>query len=161
VAGCLVVVPRRGFDVVHARSSDWPMGLAAVRRVGAKLIVNSHGLIGSHWSSTTWHALVACARWLADEQQRLTDLPVRVVLNGIDTQRFSPDAAALPTGPPIVSWVERGIEPRKRIDRFAAIAPALSEAGMRLWLAEPWGPEMVAPRTVTVGAVTLKPRPHA
>jgi glycosyltransferase involved in cell wall biosynthesis len=156
VADCVRLVARRDFDVVHARSSDWPMGLAAVRRVGAKLIVTSHGLIGSTWTSTTCHALVACARWLADEQQRLTDLPVRVVLNGIDTHRFTPDAAAPPVGPPIVGWVGRGIERRKRIDRCAAIAPALSEAGMRLWLAEPWGPEMVGPRTVPGAADTLK-----
>jgi len=158
VADCLRLVARRGFDVVHARSSDWPMGLAAVRRVGAKLIVTSHGMIESAWTSATCDAFVACSRWLADEQQRLTDLPMRVVLNGIDTHRFTPDAAALPTGPPIVAWVGRAIERRKRIDRFAAIAPALIEAGMRLWLAEPWGPEKVAVKVPDAAdaALTLK-----
>jgi hypothetical protein len=40
--------------------------------------------------------------------------------------------------------VGRGIEARKRLDRFAAIAPSLRRAGLRLWLAEPYGPAAVA-----------------
>jgi hypothetical protein len=68
------------------------------------------------------------------------------VLNGIDTEKFKPSGKALPssTSSPIVAWVGRGTDMvHKRIDKFAAVAPLLSRAGMRIRIADPYGPEEV------------------
>jgi len=141
---CLRLVDRRGIDVVHARSSDWSTGVSAVRGRGTKLIVTSHGYLGPGWKQATCDAFVACSHWLAVELQRITDKSLQLVLNGIDTHRFSPEPRSPASSPPIVAWAGRGIEARKRLDRFAAIARVLRKRGLRIWLAEPYGPEAVA-----------------
>lgn len=145
---CLRLVRTRGFEIVHVGCADYELGISAVRELGAKLIVTSHGGVSPVWTSATCDAFVGCASWLAEAQQPLTDLPVQVVLNGIDTDRFKPAPSTAPAQP-IVAWAGRGVElQHKRIDKLAAIAPALQRAGVHLWLAEPYGPaavERVAP----------------
>src|SRR5690606_11646864 len=45
--------------------------------------------------------------------------------------------------PPIVAWVGRGVDGAKQIGKLAAVAPFLHASGIKLWLAEPHGPEEV------------------
>ena len=55
---------------------------------------------------------------------------------------------------PVVAWIGRGPDmTHKRIDKLAAIAPALRRAGVRLWIADPFGPaevEKVVPEAARV-----------
>jgi glycosyltransferase involved in cell wall biosynthesis len=144
LSDCLRLVDERRVDVVHAKTTDWRTGISAVRRLGAKLVVTSHGFRSLAWNSGNCDAFATCAKWLADEQQPLTDLPVKVVLNGIDTARFKPAGDLQPGTAPVIVCVGRGKDPRKRLDRFAAIAPALRSAGLRLRVVDPYGPDVVA-----------------
>lgn len=138
------LVSSQNFDIVHAHSSDWERGVLGVRNIGAKLIVTvHHDYIVPAWTSANCDALVACSRWLTEKQQPFSDLPVQTVLNGIDTSKFKPSSSVVMTSPPIVAWVGRGVGGQKRIDRLAAVAPALHRSGIRLWLAEPNGPEEI------------------
>ena len=157
LADCMKLVRSRNFDLVHANSSDVRIGIAAVRSAGAKLVITAHGMVVPAWNSTNCDALVSCSRWQVEEQKLLTDLPVHTVMNGIDIDKFTPSNSVAATAPPIVAWVGRGIDMvHKRIDKLAGIAPLLHEAGVRLWLADPYGPEKVA--EVVPGAVrTLEP----
>jgi glycosyltransferase involved in cell wall biosynthesis len=164
LADCVKLVRARGYDIVHANSSDWKYGIEAVRAAGAKLVITAHGMVVPGWDSTNCDALVCCSRWQAQEQLTFTDVRVRLILNGIDTDNFQParvDEAARPgdvrnnnsavaigaadASSPVVAWVGRGTDMvHKRIDRLAAIAPALRAAGLRIWIADPYGPTEVA-----------------
>jgi glycosyltransferase involved in cell wall biosynthesis len=142
---CLKLIHSRGFDVVHCSSIDFAVGVSAVRRLGAKLVVNAQGATSPFWNSTTCDMFIACAKWLADEQRRFTDLPIHVVMNGVDTRIFKPrtDSDVPVASPPIVAWVGRGVDGAKQIGKLAAVAPFLHASGIKLWLAEPHGPEEV------------------
>ncbi len=141
----LRLIDSKGFDVVHANSTDWDLGVSAVRNMGAKLVVTAHGWIVPTWTSANCDAFVGCSKWLADDQQPLTDLPAKVVLNGVDVDKFKPNENTAATSPPIVAWVGRGTAvEQKRIDKFAAIAPALRRAGVQIRLVESYGAEKVA-----------------
>src|SRR5207248_3261650 len=83
LADCLALVRSSKFEIVHAVNEDWELGIAAVRRLGAKLIVTCHGRVHPEWTSADCDALVGCSEWTARAQQVWTDVPVRVVLNGI------------------------------------------------------------------------------
>lgn len=145
LADCLRLVRARQFDIVHGGCYDWEVGLSAVRYLGAKLVITNHGGSSLAWTSANCDAFTGVSEWIATRQQKLTDLPVQVVLNGIDTQQFKPSINRVASGAPIVAWVGRGtaIED-KRLDLFAAVAPQLQHAGLRIWLAEPDGPDAVA-----------------
>ena len=161
LADCLELVRRRGYDIVHANSSDWRVGISAVRVAGARLVVTAHGMVLRGWNSTNCDAFVCCSRWQSDEQRRYTDLPIHTVLNGVDTDQFKPgdeasggraawherDASA--SFAPVVAWVGRANDMvHKRIDRLAAVAPALRAVGVRLRVADSVGyeeTEKVAP----------------
>ena len=145
LADCLRLVHRRQFDVVHVRSSDWNTGVAAARSPETKLIVTSHGFLGPGWNAGNCDAFVACAGWLAVAQQPMTDVPMQVVLNGVDVSRFHPGELQ-PSSPPIVAWVGRGVDRRKRLDAFAAATPRLVASGLRVWVIDPHGPSAVAAR---------------
>ncbi len=152
---CLRRVGQGRFDVVHADTTDWDVGIAAVRRLlcRPKLVVTAQSVPVAGWTSDTCDALVGCSAWLSRAQQAFTDLPVLTVQNGVDTRAFSP-GEEICEGPPIVAWVGRGSDlDYKRIDRFAAMAAGLAKAGLRLWLADPDGPERVVPSA----AATLRP----
>lgn len=145
---CLKLVQSRGFDIVHANSSDWRIGIAAVRTVGARLVITAHGMILSGWNSTNCEGFACASRWQAEEQKAYTDLPIYTVYNGVDTARFKPSSQTVSVASdsrPIVAWVGRGTDMvHKKIDKLAAIAPALKQAGLRIWIADPYGPEEVA-----------------
>jgi glycosyltransferase involved in cell wall biosynthesis len=153
VGALLKLVQAGRFGLVHAHSGDITHGIAAVRRAGAKLLINTHGWVFPGWTSANCDAIVTGAQWQAEKQRELTDLPVRHIRLGIDTEVFRLGAAESST-PPIVAWVGRGAALiQKRIDKLAAIAPHLREAGLRLWLAEANGAEAVeeaAPATASV-----------
>jgi len=153
LADCMRLVRSRGFDVVHANSTDWEIGMSALHETGAKLILTSHGWVVPGWTAANCDALAGCAEWLAREQQEYADFPIQVVLNGVDTDKFKIKESPA-TAPPIVAWVGRGVAlEHKRIDKLAAIAPALHKAGVRLRLVEPYGPDKVA--EVTPEAVRI------
>jgi glycosyltransferase involved in cell wall biosynthesis len=151
LADLVKLVRTRGFDIVHANSSDWRNGITAVRLVGARLVITAHGMVVPGWNSTNCDAFVCCSAWQALEQKAFTDLPIHTVLNGIDTTRFKPSEPATlssttssSSASPIVAWVGRGTDMvHKRIDKFAAVAPALHDAGFRIRLADPYGPDEV------------------
>ena len=145
LADLLQLVVSRGFDVVHANSTDWHVGISAVRGTGVALVLTSHGRTEPNWTKANCDALASCCAWEADEQQPYTDIEIRKVPNGVDTERFKPGGERPRAATsPIIAWVGRGTDPmQKRLDRFAAIAPALSGAGLRLHLVEPYGPEAV------------------
>jgi glycosyltransferase involved in cell wall biosynthesis len=115
-----------------------------VRRLGARLVLTAHKVREQAWTyGWTTHscdALVAVSNWIKDALQPFTDVPIGVIHNGIDTRRFVP-ADRIPTSPPIVAWVGRGSAPRKRLEVFAAVAPLLRRAGLRVWVIDQQGPE--------------------
>jgi glycosyltransferase involved in cell wall biosynthesis len=154
----LMRVVRQGrFDVVHARSSDRPTGIAVVRALGARLVVTAHGVnVSAGWTTANCDAFSACSRGLRDDLQPLNDIPIQAVLHGIDTDRFRPGNHPVTNAAPIVAWVGRAADPRKNIDRFAAIAPYLKRAGLRLWVVDPNGPDAVE-RVLPDAARTLRP----
>lgn len=171
LADCMKLVSERGFEIVHANSSDWRIGISAVREAGARLVVTAHGMVVRGWNSTNCDAFACCSGWQAEEQKKYTDLPVHIVLNGIDTRLFRPAAPASPApgaAAPVVAWVGRADDMvHKRIDRLAAVAPALRAAGVRLWIADPTGfaeVERVAPdaaRTLRAHAEVWRAFPKA
>jgi glycosyltransferase involved in cell wall biosynthesis len=143
LADCLRLVSSRPFHAVHANNIDWPTGLSAVRELGATLTVTAHKARERAWTQG-WRrrncdAFVTVSRWLRDELQPHTDVSIQAIYNGIDTSLFHPDDDA-PSHPPIVAWVGRGSAPLKRLDAFAAIAPALRARGFRIWVVDPHGP---------------------
>jgi glycosyltransferase involved in cell wall biosynthesis len=145
------------FDVVHARSSDRPTGVAIVRALGSKLVVTAHGVnVSAGWTTANCDAFSACSRWLRDDLQPLNEISIQVVLHGIDTGQFRPGNHRPADSAPIVAWVGRAADPRKDINRFAAIAPFLKRAGLRLWIVDPNGPEMVE-RVLPEVARALRP----
>jgi glycosyltransferase involved in cell wall biosynthesis len=147
LADCLKLVADEAIDVVHANNVDWPTGISAVRRVGAKLVLTAHKVREPAWTYG-WHsgncdAFVTVSSWIRDELQPFTDVPIQVVHNGIDTSRFTPASRERRT-PPIVGWIGRGSAPRKRLEFFAAIAPALKRAGFDIWVIDQHGAEPFA-----------------
>ena len=147
LADCLELVADEGIDVVHANNVDWPTGISAVRRLGARLVLTAHKVREPAWTYG-WHAgncdaFVAVSSWIRDELQPFTDVPIQVVHNGIDTARFT-SGTRDHRSPPIVAWIGRGSAARKRLERFAAIAPALKEAGLLIWVIDQHGPEHFA-----------------
>jgi glycosyltransferase involved in cell wall biosynthesis len=154
----LMRVVRQGrFDVVHARSSDRPKGIAVVRALGSKLVVTAHGVnVSVGWTTANCDAFSACSQWLRHDLQPLNDIPIQVVLHGIDTGRFRPGDQPPANAAPIVAWVGRAADPRKDISRFAGIAPFLKRAGLRLWIVDPNGPDAVE-RVLPDAARTLRP----
>jgi glycosyltransferase involved in cell wall biosynthesis len=157
LADLLRLVEQEAYQVVHAHSGDFILGLSAVRALGARLVVTSHGWLIPGWTSLTCDAFVGASEWLAEGQRSMTDLPVSTVMLGIDTDVFHPDPGAVRTSPPIVAWVGRGsAAEQKRIDTVAAVAPALKRAGLRLWLAESSGVAAVE-RAVPGVVAALRP----
>jgi glycosyltransferase involved in cell wall biosynthesis len=147
LADCLRLVSHERIDIVHANNVDWPTGLSAVRRIGARLVLTAHKVRepawAYGWTSRSCDALVAVSAWIKDGLQPFTDVPIQVVHNGIDTERFRRDHRSA-TSPPIVAWVGRGTAPRKRLDAFAAVAPFLHRAGLRIWVIDQQGPDACA-----------------
>lgn len=156
LADCLRLVSRERIPVVHANNVDWSTGISAVRQAGARLILTAHKARDSAWTygwtSANCDALVAVSHAVGDLLQPYTDLPIQVVQNGVDTTAFTPAERAV-TSPPIVAWVGRSSSPLKRLDKLAAVAPALHAAGMRLWIIDQHGADkaaLVAPEAVRI-----------
>lgn len=158
------LVESEDFDLVHCNSSDWRLGISAVRATGTRLVVTAHGMVIPSWDSTNCDGIACVSEWLALAQRNFTDLPVRRIYNGIDTAMFKPaiddansfaDSAATNSGAsPIVAWVGRATDmTHKRIDKLASVAPELAAAGVRLWIADPYGAdavEKVAPEAARI-----------
>jgi glycosyltransferase involved in cell wall biosynthesis len=151
LADCLRLIKTKRFDVVHANDGDWEMGISAARHLGVKLIVTSHGWVKPGtwtygWTSDNCDAYTACSDWVRNKLEGFTDLSIKAVLNGVDLGLFRPQEEMIAAGPPpICAWVGRGTDVEfKRLDKFAEIAPLLAQAGLRLWLIEPNGPDEVA-----------------
>ncbi len=144
LADCLRLVRERGFSVVHSSTIDWGVGVSAVCQLGARLVVTAHARLDHGFTSANCDAFTGVSEWLAGELRSLTGATVKVIPNGIDLDKFRPGVESAETSSPIVAWVGRGDDPvYKRIDKFAAVAPILRRAGLRIWLAEPCGPEEV------------------
>jgi glycosyltransferase involved in cell wall biosynthesis len=145
LAECLALVRSRGFDVVHANNIDWVTGISAVRQVGVRLVATAHkvraGAWTYGWTSRSCDALAGVSRATAQALQPYTDLPVRTIYNGIDTNRFwmAPDAGTPPRSRPIVAWIGRSGSPLKGFERFVAVAAHLHARGMRIWAIDQHG----------------------
>jgi glycosyltransferase involved in cell wall biosynthesis len=155
LADLLQLVSRYRFDVVQSCTRDWDTGVSAVRRLGTKLVLHCNGHVHPAWNSSNCDAIVGCAVWEARAQHALTDLPVVVVPNGIDLERFRLYEGSI-SGPPIVAWVGRGSDlKQKQISRLAVVAPGLTR-GARLWVADPDGPSRVPPDVARVLTATAE-----
>lgn len=148
LADLLRLVKRRAIDVVHANNVDWPLGVSAVRELGVRLVVTAHKVRVNAtygWTSRNCDAFTTVAGWIARDLQPSTDLPILTVPNGIDTTRFQParERAAV-TGGPIVAWIGRSGSAHKRLDLLAGVAPALRDAGARVWVIDQHGPAALA-----------------
>ena len=143
LADLMRLVADNDVDVVHANNVDWPTGISAVRRLGARLVLTAHKVrdpaYAYGWTAKNCDAFVAVSRWIRDGLQRHTDAAVQVVYNGIDTTRFTPGPGSRPGDAPIIAWIGRASAPRKRLEALAAIAPALTGAGCRLWIVDQQG----------------------
>lgn len=137
LADCMRLIRRRRVDVVHANNVDWDVGISAVRHLGTRLILTAHRArppVWTYgWTRANCDRFVAVSRSVRDQLQPHTDLRIDVVENGVDTGLFAP-AERLPASPPIVAWVGRTGSAIKRMDKLAAVAPALRDAGLRLWV---------------------------
>jgi glycosyltransferase involved in cell wall biosynthesis len=154
LADLMRLVAAQRVDVVHANNIDWPTGISVVRRLGATLVLTAHKVrdpAWTHgWTARNCDAFVGVSQWIRDGLQPFTDARIQVVHNGIDTRRFtdgdSPRVAEGDSAAPIVAWIGRGAAPRKRLEAFAAIAPALQRAGLRIWVIDQQGPDQFAAR---------------
>lgn len=141
LADCMRLVARERIEVVHGNNIDWTTGISAVRALGARLVLTAHK-VREHdrtygWTSATCDAFTTVSRGNARELQPFTDLPIHTVVNGIDTAMFSPSpdlGRRAEAATPVVAWIGRGGSPIKRLEAFAAIAPALRDAGLRVWV---------------------------
>ncbi len=147
LAEMLRLVERERIDVVHANNIDWTTGISAVRRLGARLVLTAHKVRDQQrsygWTTKNCDAFTTVSNWVRADLQAYTDLPIEAVFNGVDTDMFSPGAAPA-SERPIIAWVGRGASPLKRIDVFAAAAPALHRAGLRLWVVDQHGADKAA-----------------
>ena len=137
LADCMRLIHRQRIDVVHANNVDWAMGISAVRQLGARLILTAHRARRPAWTYGWTRAncdgFVAVSQSVRDELQPHTDMRIDVLENGVDIELFAP-AEQPSTWPPIVAWVGRTGSAIKRMDKLASIAPALRDAGVRLWV---------------------------
>jgi glycosyltransferase involved in cell wall biosynthesis len=163
LADCLTLIDRERIDIVHANNVDWTTGISAVREIGARLVVTAHkareGAWTYGWTARNCDAIVAVSRGTAAALQPFTDAPVHMIYNGIDASRFTPPSdlsSARPDVMPIVAWVGRSASPLKGFDRFAAVAPALHAAGLRVWVIDQHGIRRAA-ETYPAAAATLRP----
>ena len=141
---CMRLVERRGFDVVHANNIDWATGISAVRHIGVRLVLTAHKARESAWTygwnSGNCDALVAVSQWVRDGLQPFTDVPIQVIQNGIDMDRFNGAGESRESAPAIVAWIGRGGSPLKGLEKLAEVAPGLRRAGLRLWILDQHGP---------------------
>lgn len=163
LADCLTLIDRERFDIVHANNIDWTTGISAAREIGARLVVTAHkareGAWTYGWNAGNCDAIVAVSSGTAGALQPFTDTPVQVVYNGIDTSRFSPapgPAGSAADSRPVVAWIGRSASPLKGFDRFAAIAPALRDGGLRIWVIDQHGPAKAA-AAYPAAAAALRP----
>ncbi|MBP3960473.1 glycosyltransferase family 4 protein [Gemmata sp. G18] len=137
----------RPVDVIHTTLSSASVSLPKkLHRIGwrGRLIVTGQGVVIPGWHSKNCFALTNVNTKQATELESLTDLEVEVIYNGIDTSVFQPTEYI--GGAPIVAWVGRASDfEQKRFDLFADIVPALHQAGVRIWVADPEGPNAVPP----------------
>jgi glycosyltransferase involved in cell wall biosynthesis len=162
LADCLALVRSRGFDVVHANNIDWVTGISAVRQLGVRLVATAHkvrsGAWTYGWTSRTCDALAGVSRANAQALQPYTDLPIRTIYNGIDTDRFwmAPDTDVPAANRPIVAWIGRSGSPLKGFERFVAIASYLHAHGIRIWAIDQHGADRAA-ETYPAAAAVLAP----
>lgn len=174
LADCLALVQDGGFDVVHANNIDWTTGISAVRQAGTRLVLTAHKARESAWTygwdASNCDALAAVSRGVAERLQPFTDVPIQIVHNGIDTERFTPhrfdlesnsgsegeDVADAAAEAPVVAWIGRSGSPLKGFERFASLAPALQSEGFRIWVLDQHGPTRAA-EAYPAAVATLEP----
>lgn len=95
-----------GPDVVHLHNGAWVKGVGAARRVGLPVVATVHGFTGresfpdrglQHWAARRSDRVVAVSQAVLDTlRTRVRVAPTRcqVILNGVDTEHFSPSLAS-------------------------------------------------------------------
>jgi len=124
----LVDVLREGnFDAIHAVTSsitiDVPEAVAASGFTGP-VIASCHNDYIIGWNRCNANAVVALTEWWARKIRPYTDVPVAVIGNPVELDRFQPPAESVP-GKPILAWIGRSGDPKKNIERFKKVIAAL------------------------------------
>jgi glycosyltransferase involved in cell wall biosynthesis len=140
----------RQFDVVHLINGQAELGaiesLARSGR-GMGIVVSYHSLTGFApvWSRRNASLGTTVSRYLQTRLREYTDLPLCVVPNGVDVQRFSPGSAAASSERPIVGWVGRPGDPAKGFGTFLDVLEQAPLDGFQAWVADPspqrWWPQ--------------------
>jgi glycosyltransferase involved in cell wall biosynthesis len=144
------LIRTRGFDVVHLINGQAELGaIESMARSGLEMgiVVSYHSLTGFApvWSRRNASVGTAVSEYLRNRLKAYTDLPLHVVLNGVDVARFSPAPPHQPGDRPILAWVGRTDDPAKD---FGALLDVVAEPvldGYEVWVADP-SPQRWVPR---------------
>lgn len=109
------------FDLVHAVTSSLTLGVAesvAAARFAGPMVASCHGDYVLGWNRSNANLVIALTEFWAGKIRRFTDVPVTVIGNPVDLERFpgaEPDLGDPPARRP-VGWVGHSADPRKNID---------------------------------------------
>jgi len=146
----------RQFDVVHLINGQAELGaIESMARCGREMgvVVSYHSLTGFApiWSRRNASLGTTVSEYLRTELETYTDLPLRVVPNGLDVQRFSPGMTSESSDRPILGWVGRPDDPAKGFGAFLDVLGHALLDGYQAWVADPspqrWWPQEQASAT--------------
>ncbi len=156
------VIAQGGFDAIHAVTSSLTIGLVPALRAArfrGPVIGSCHNDYVIGWNSTNAGAIVALTGWWAEKIRRYTDLPVEVIGNPVDLDRFRPPSAqilcrtTLTSGctpsrgdaevrsdlgarVPLVGWVGRSADRKKNVGRLISVMRLTDPAEFRFAVAD-------------------------
>ncbi|MHB8647374.1 MAG: glycosyltransferase family 4 protein, partial [Thermomicrobiales bacterium] len=121
------------YDIIHIHKPfDFPLARRVRRRTGARILYSSHGrdfFPGDRRFTDAIDLITACSAYNATEVYKRYEREARVIYNGIDTDRFSPQppdtlwrASVTESGAPVILWVGRMERWKGTIDALRAVA---------------------------------------
>lgn len=128
---------RERFDVVHAVTLCTNAGfLESVlkSRYGGGVVMTCHGAFLPAPTFSRADAYTAVSQAVAERIAKSVDVPIRTIYNGIDVSRFRREQVEKPEKP-IVLWVGRTHDYMKDFSGFVALAMALRDDPVELWVA--------------------------
>lgn len=125
------VIAEGRFDLIHSVSSSITIGLPeAMARAGYRgpVAASCHGDYIIGWNRATANVVIALTGHWARRIEPFTDLPVRVIGNPVDTQRFQVSPRRTPpSGSRLLGWVGRLNDPHKNVPLLRAVMEQLPE----------------------------------
>jgi glycosyltransferase involved in cell wall biosynthesis len=118
------VLARGNFDAIHAVTSAITIGVpeaVAATRFQGPVVVACHNDYIIGWNRCNANAVVALTDWWARKIRPYTDLPVEVIGNPVDLERFRPPAELAPGVRPILAWIGRSADPKKNVARLMSV----------------------------------------